>query len=206
MKQLMITLIALFFGLQANAQVQFGVKAGVNFSTFDGDGFPDTDYRYSFTPAVFAKLGISDQFAFQPELRYASYGANYDDGTTTAKYILDQINMPLRFNFYTGKKGNAKGLKLNIGPQVGYTIKDEVKDDSISIDFSDLIESPSLAGDYSGLDLGATLGIGYEFENGLWIESEGFRSLIPTVEFLASNKNYNSAGSLTIGYNIGQNK
>lgn len=180
------------------AQAEFGVKAGFHQSSIDGDNVEDFEMKYGPAFAGFAKLPLGTKFSFQPELQYGAYGTQFEEDNDL-KIILNQINIPLKFNFYTGAMGNDEGFKINLGPQVGFNIKDEVQFEGEDADFSDSVEEAG--GEFSEVDFGATLNLGYEFTNGIWLETGAYHSLSPVVEG-EGEKNYNTVGTFTIGYNF----
>lgn len=179
---------------------ELGLKAGFHQANIDGDNATSYQTRLSPALAAFAKIYVSDKFSFQPELQYGPYGAKEVSQNGEYQYKLDQINVPLKFNFYTGRAGNEYGFKINLGPQVGFLIKDDIKYNGITADLSDLIKEND--GDFSNIDLGAVLNFGYEFESfGLWLETGAYHSLSPIWE-VGGDKNYNTVGTFTVGYNF----
>ncbi len=173
MKKLLIfTAIVLFGFANVNAQeeMQFGVKGGLNISTITGDDVDSFDSRTCMHFGVVMELPISEKFSFQPELLYSCQGADYSedfidlDGTiksVNAAYEgtvkLDYLNIPLIAKLYV-----SEGFSLEIGPQVGFLIsaKDEYdwNGDTGEEDIKEYVK---------GLDIGAVIGVGYKLEGGL---------------------------------------
>src|SRR5580692_11570278 len=74
-KKLVLLVLAGSVLATANAQVQFGVKAGANIAGFTGSDASGTSSLVSFNVGGLVKVPISDAFSFQPELVYSGEGA-----------------------------------------------------------------------------------------------------------------------------------
>lgn len=131
MKALKILVFILFFVLNSNAQeIDLGVKLGVNFSSIDD--VTEFDNKTGFTGGAFFMIKFNN-FGIQPELLYSQQGAtlNIDD------IDLEYINVPLMFKYYI-----AGGLNLQVGPQFGFLVTDNIEDSiedsfkTTSFDFS----------------------------------------------------------------------
>jgi len=171
-KLFIITAIVLFGFTNVNAQeeMQFGVKGGLNISTITGEDVSSFDSRTCMHFGVVMELPISDKFSFQPELLYSCQGADYSEDFSsidaTSKSVLatyegtvklDYLNIPLLAKFYV-----SEGFSLEIGPQVGFLLsaKDEY-------DWNGDIGEDDIKEYVKGLDIGAVIGIGYKLEGGL---------------------------------------
>lgn len=123
-KSLIIILLTITGFSQSNAQMlQFGVKAGANFSTLEGDDTYDLSHYTNFHFGAVLELGIFQNFSIQPELLYSSQGAKVDtDAVKDIKY--DYVTVPVLAKFYliTDK------LSLEAGPQFSFMINESVPD------------------------------------------------------------------------------
>jgi hypothetical protein len=137
-------LILVAFTFSAKAQVEFGIKAGANFSNISMD-FKDSDWEMAtkikpaFHFGVTADVPFSDNFSFQPGLLYSSKGFSYDmeefietffgdlpeeasiDGYARATY--NYLEVPLNFAFKTN------GLQIFAGPYVAMGLSGKQKYD-----------------------------------------------------------------------------
>lgn len=166
MKKTILVLAVVFAAVAAQAQVSFGVKAGANFSTLGGDDYDEVDGKKSNTGfhfGGFANIGISDNFAFQPELVYsAKQGMEYRATILGQNYELNvnlnYLNLPLMMQYRT------HGFYAEAGPQVGFllTAKSKAKSGGVT-------EEEDIKEDLKGIDFGVNLGLGYELKNGLGI-------------------------------------
>jgi opacity protein-like surface antigen len=154
-------------GLSAQEYVKFGVKGGVNSSTFSGDGFGDFDNpnsRTSFNLGLLAEIPVSDKFSIQPEVLYSGQG--YDiasrNNTNDVEYQLDYINVPVLAKFYL-----VEGLSLEAGPQVGFLVNSEI-DSNPSQDIGDV---PLNEDQFNKVDLSLGLGASYKFRGGFFVNA-----------------------------------
>jgi len=197
MKTLILVLFLLAFSMQLQAQeAEFGAKLGFHQASIDGDSSDDFEYAFGPAIAAFVKVPLGTSFSFQPELQYGAYGANSGEVDTRMK----QVNFPLKVNWFPGANGNNDGFKVNLGPQIGFVVQDELKGGGEDIDLSDLLQDNG--GSFEEVDLGATLNLGYEFDFGLWLETGAYHSVLPIWETGTGLENYNTVGTFTVGYNF----
>ena len=146
-KVFLIGLVALGFVFNTNAQeIKFGAKAGVNFASLTGDDADGLDSRTSFHIGAAAQISISDKFAIQPELLYSAQGASVSD----IDLKLDYIKLPFMAKFFF-----SEGLSLEVGPQIGFVINDEIVGEDV---------------DAESFDFGLNAGLGYNLNNGLFLQ------------------------------------
>ncbi|WP_159802266.1 porin family protein [Flavobacterium sp. MK4S-17] len=172
MKKLLLSAVALMaFGAAAQAQeINFGVKAGANFTNIGGDF--DADGKTGFYVGALADFSVSEKFHVQPELLYSNEGA--EDAS------IDYIRIPVMAKYYV-----IEGLSIQAGPHFGFKVAaDEEIDDNVkSFDFGlgigagyelpmgvffDARYNAGLANisDFDGVDgntTGFQIGVGYRF-------------------------------------------
>ena len=174
MKKLLIfTAIVLFGFTNVNAQeeIQIGVKGGVNFSTISSDNFDSFENRTCFQFGIQSEIPISETFSFGPELLLNCVGAKYSedysslDGTVKSinadlegEIKLTYLSIPLMAKFYVSEE-----FSLEIGPQVSFLLS--AKDEYVF--FGGETEEDDIKEYIKGLDLGANIGLGYKLEGGL---------------------------------------
>jgi hypothetical protein len=137
MKKLVLSIIALSSISILQAQkVKFGAKASLNLSKFilrdpNEQNLTEPKFLTGFNVGCFAEISITDKFAFQPELLYATQGSKLEtkefDNINGSYYLGDRliedyegtfktsyINIPLLAKYYATKK-----LFFVAGPQIG---------------------------------------------------------------------------------------
>tara|TARA_R100001369_G_scaffold49261_1_gene75887 strand:+ start:41100 stop:41720 length:621 start_codon:yes stop_codon:yes gene_type:complete len=168
-KSVLLIAIALvsFYNVNAQEYVMFGVKGGINSSTFNGDGFGNFDNpnsRTSFNLGLLAEIPISDKFSVQPEVLYSGQG--YDvasrNDANDVEYQLDYINVPVLAKFYL-----IDGLSLEAGPQIGFLVNSEI-DSNPSQDSGDV---PLNEDQFNKVDLSLGLGASYKFRGGFFVNA-----------------------------------
>ena len=140
MKKSILFIAALVLGTTfatAQESVYFGIKGGLNFSTFSGDGFSDFDEdskaRTAYHLGLLAEVPVSDRFSIQPEILYSAQG--YDivelENSEDIEFQLDYVTVPVLAKFYV-----LNGFSLEAGPQFGFLVKNEIdsEDGSITLD------------------------------------------------------------------------
>lgn len=171
-KQLLLLMAAVFgFGISSSyAQASFGIKAGVNIANVNFDSGSSLsiqpDALVGFYAGPFAKLGVSDKFAVQPELLLSMQGYSFDFGDMVEEVEIDgkvdaqnlYLNLPIMARFYP-----IEALHLEAGPQVGLLLSSKVKAGGESFDN----EEDAM----KDLDFGLNIGAGYTLPLGLIIEA-----------------------------------
>ena len=126
--KLLATAIVVTLGIgTAKAQstspdVEFGVKAGVNFSTLKTglNAVSDKSGKIGFNAGIFARTGST--LFFQPELNYVTFSDKYrfNSGAYEAKFR--QINLPLMIGYKVLNTADFN-VRIAAGPDLSYNLK-----------------------------------------------------------------------------------
>lgn len=200
MKKTFLTL-ALLAGLTGAAQAQhsnvsLGLKAGASLTNFVGADASGYKSIYGFHGGIFANIGLTDMFAFQPELLYSQKGAK--SLTAAGDYStrrLHYVDVPLAFHV------NADGLFFEAGPQVGFLVaaQDKYGSSSTAIDRNN----------FNTVDVGYLAGLGYQRKTGLGVglryngEFTNYRQAITVGTTTVQARARNSAFQLYLTYSLG---
>lgn len=170
MKKFLLTFLFLaFVSLQSFAQMQLGVKAGVNLANLGGNDAPDnSETRTGFSGGAFFMYQFSEMFAVQPELLYSMKGATEKgsidfEGTSynyDAEYKLDYFEIPLLLKFIIPLKGSGVKPALFAGPSIAFNMSAKTKVESGDESFEEDIE------DVKSTDFGLVFGGGLGFPVG----------------------------------------
>ncbi len=175
MKKLVIAVVAILgvATVQAQDEVSFGVKGGVNFAKLQGDDVEDADGRTGFHLGAIVEIPVSEKFSVQPEVMYSQQGlqSEFEDENTTSesKLKLDYINVPVLAKFYV-----AEGFSIEAGPQFGFLAKAEQEFQSTTTSGGVTVESEGtedIEDSIAGFDMGAAFGAGYELNSGLFFQA-----------------------------------
>ncbi|HVU84240.1 MAG TPA: porin family protein [Puia sp.] len=136
MKKLYLLLLTVFSLAAASAQVQFGVKAGANFSTFTGDNTDDAKTKVGFNAGALVALPLFNEFSLQPEVVYSGQGFKVSDQGISGTFNANYLNVPVLFKY-----NNPTGFFLQTGPQIGFLMSAKVKSGGQTEDEKDLFNS-----------------------------------------------------------------
>ncbi|MDM1041117.1 PorT family protein [Empedobacter falsenii] len=204
MKKLILG-IALFGGLSAaNAQIDLGVKGGLNFPTLSGDSRQlyenQTKFRTDFYVGGYANYKITDQISFQPELLYSKQGAGLKtNDNSKAKLITHNINIPLM-----GRYEIMDGLNVEFGPQLGFLVsakeKYELGKENTKIKATD---------NFKTFDFGLNFGAAYKITDELEINARFTKGLSNINDYYPQtvNDNYkitNTYFSVGVAYKLAE--
>lgn len=160
-KVILACLVVLCTTIIVNGQVSFGIKAGVNNSTFGGDAadFPGKKSNTGFNFGVLAGIPLSSHFVFQPEVMYSgNQGMEYrPTSTSETNYTLNYVNIPLMLKYKA-----TGGFYGEAGPYFGFLTSGKVKQKTSTTSTEDDIKKF-----YDGTDIGVAMGIGYIMKSGL---------------------------------------
>ena len=191
------TILVFFLAIMAfqNSTAQrWGVKTGANLTTIRTDEQSiDYNAKVAFFLGVLAEFEVADRVYIQPELFFSQQGANYYTPTCflcpsgpSGKVNLNYLNIPVMAKF---KLSDA--FFIEAGPQAGILLSAKWKEDGQAReDIKDEIKST---------DFGAGLGVGFEFDSGLFLGAR-FNYGFNNISELANTNIHNSVLSLSIGW------
>lgn len=217
MKKLFLGL-GLVAGTFAFAQTSptFGLKAGLNISSISDDGYEDSKSKAGFYGGIFMNAPVSEMFSIQPEVLYSQMGAKTVDTYTStignasstvrnsASLNLDYITVPVMFQFHA-----TPAFYLEAGPEFGFLVGAKAKGDtetSTTIGGSTSTSSESYSSremkdNFSGFNMGAALGLGFNFTPNLGINARyvaGFTDI--------NKKNNDENGNTSLENNDNKNR
>jgi hypothetical protein len=131
MKKLVLVLFAgiTFARAHAQGQIQLGAKAGVNFATVtDNEGY-SARTLVNFNAGLYLKIPVVQSFSVQPEVYYSGQGfKGYDNGTSYSEHV-NYLEIPVLAKFTT-----RSGFYLETGPQLGFLLSANDKEEGVSTD------------------------------------------------------------------------
>jgi len=126
MKKIIFLPLLLVAGM-VNAQLQFGLKGGVNISNFTGGDFQNIEKSPYVAWHAGGLLRIKfDHLVLQPEVLFSTQGAKLDDGTTEENYEITYVNVPIMLQWQF--KGS---FYVEAGPQVGFKVSEDIPNTAI---------------------------------------------------------------------------
>ncbi|HMI06956.1 MAG TPA: porin family protein [Flavobacterium sp.] len=177
MKKVILTALAvLAFGFtNAQKNVRFGLKGGLNLSTLTGD-VQNAEIKPGVHIGGLVEIKLTNRFSLQPELLLSMQGAKSDYSENFGgvryeyedKYNLTYINVPVMAKFYVIPK-----LSLEAGPQLGFLVSAKNKYTERSIDgnnSSSISDTQDVKGDFATIDAGVNFGLSYYFTDNIFIQ------------------------------------
>lgn len=146
---------------EANGQVAFGLKGGLNLTRLDVE---DPELTYESRSGYHAGLFLRTRFngvGFQPELLlFTQSGEVQSSFFGTAQEQFTYLSIPLMLKFYP-----FAGLNIQAGPQFGFLLDGER-------DYETFLGSGSqdITEHYKNSDVSISIGGGYDFDFGLGID------------------------------------
>lgn len=211
MKRILLMIAVILMAISADAQVQFGVRGGLNVSkesdqiitTIVGNGVAteeinfsnDMKWRAGVNVGGFVNIPENDKFDLEIGLSYSMQG--YDDkiieidgrGEKTLDHNVTShyLTIPIAEKFYP----TGKGFYMELGPQLGILLskKATVGGGDSYTPFKD---------DNRTLDFGIIGGVGYVFPSGMFLNARYIHGLTETCKVFSGGKNRNL--QLSLGY------
>lgn len=220
-KILILFLFVTCFQTIAAQKVTYGVKGGANFASYIVNYKSPIDYKYKlgFQIGGFAKIKLVERLYLQPELLYSFQGTKYDIDLISLNlpqtipgsdplfeddlenYSVNESTMllPVMLRYYF-----TNVFSVEIGPQLDYLFY--VHQDHF--DYSvDRISGSEKKGGTSEINLGANLGLGYNFNENFAVGVRyhyGFNQLNNNINLTGFNDRTlrNSVFSLSLAYSF----
>jgi hypothetical protein len=106
--------------------VSLGIKGGINLYNVHNNNNTEYDQITGYNFGLLGHIHLNNQWAIQPEIVYSAQGAKNGD----TKYNLGYINVPVLLQYMFDN-----GFRLQAGPQVGFLVSADNKNDLNPIDF-----------------------------------------------------------------------
>jgi Outer membrane protein beta-barrel domain len=146
MKKVALIILTFTSSIFATAQIQFGVKAGINLDNITVSGLsPNSTISFSsktnFNAGLLASVPLTSSIAVQPEIVYSGQGANSNVAGTSINNSYGYLNVPVLLKYQ-----HTSGLFAVSGPQIGFLLSAnaeakgqpsvDIKNNTQSVDFS----------------------------------------------------------------------
>ncbi|SHK51715.1 Outer membrane protein beta-barrel domain-containing protein [Reichenbachiella agariperforans] len=190
---LVVLLLVALVSFESKAQLELGVKAGLNFNSASVDAaqagqsyndVADTRTGYHFGGYAHIKLG---PLGIQPEVYYSVQGADVTvdgaKGAINSNYV--QVPILVRFNF-------LKMFNVHVGPQFGFVVSD---------DFDGVAED--LEGQTANSDFSIAAGVGVDLPFNLNVTARyvnGFTDVVEDAQASDIESMKNAMFQISVGY------
>ena len=171
-RRLVIPNLALSFVISSIAPAQgtarnvhFGVLAGGAFAKVSGKDTKGQNIttRVGIAAGGFVTIGVSRNFAIEPEVLFAQKGVKSSDATSTANLKLSYVEVPVLLKFrFPGTSGGVVVPHLYAGPYLGFKAGCRVSGTDGTLTVSGKCESQPFDVKVKSTDFGATFGGGVD--------------------------------------------
>lgn len=192
MRTIVLFLLLIIFGntQKVNAQIQYGLKGGLNYVNNEIINTPyeindNSKYRLAYHVGAFAKIELSKKISFKPELLFSSKGYEISaienvQPSGDGNLHLNYINLPLLIGYEFFDK-----MAINVGPELGYLLSAKAKYDSKTIDLEEAWDNK--------FDFGISTGINYHLDENIALEiryTHGLSSVIKDIMYVNEDGEY----------------
>jgi len=230
MKKLLLSASVLLLATGAFAQTKmtgetarFGLKAGVNLSSYSGTGALDLDYKNNvgYNVTAFGDFGVGNNFFIQPAISLQNKGTKLESISTVAgntvtgtwKQDVMAIEVPVNAVLRI-PTGDAGAVQISAGPYIGFNISGKNKytgtfsnGTASASNFTDrdLEFGSETSDDLSSIDFGANFGLAYRLNSGFQVGANyglGLSNLVPKDSRSNDDKLKNRVIGLSVGYSF----
>lgn len=119
-----LIIVMLFMAYGTQAQINVGLKAGVNFSSLKGGGYSSPDQKSLMGLAIggLVNYAVTEKISIQPELFFSQEGTQWKNVDEEQKNQLNYLNIPVLVQ-YRG----PSGFFVHTGPQIGLLLSAKMK-------------------------------------------------------------------------------
>ncbi|HEY1872271.1 MAG TPA: porin family protein [Chitinophagaceae bacterium] len=134
MKKLILIVFVLASAFVASAQVQYGIKAGLNVANLKSSGITydngtSLSSKTDFNAGIMAAIPLFSNAYLQPELSFSGQGQKYTSSVANGTINYDYLNLPVLFKYQ-----HSSGLFAESGPQIGFLLSAKIKINGYTID------------------------------------------------------------------------
>lgn len=201
MKRILLSLGAiLLLAVGADAQVSYGIKAGVNLpklkATADAANVSyTTKASTNFYVSGYANIFVAPNFAVQPGLSLQGKGGKDKiEGLISGSTNIMALDIPVNAIYYI-PTGNTGSVFVAAGPYLGFNLfgKDKANGESEDISFG------SKEDEVKRIDYGLNFQAGYKFSNGFLING-GYGLGLANLGNVSGAKIHNKILSFGVGF------
>ncbi len=182
-------MLLMFTSLLSEAQMKFGVRAGLNASNVSFGNLPNRRERFGFHAGVFTNVMLMPEFiSLQPEINYSVQGVAFKPSNDRITMNMNYVSLLLPIVF------KISSFDIQVGPFASYLVS--------SPDYTVYNENKIIADAFKKLDAGLIAGLVYNREKLMFgiRYNQGFVNISKdnVQPFLGNGKN--AVGQVSVGY------
>lgn len=210
MKKLLLIFSLIFLNISTAQEAQFGVKAGLNYSSVVGDLTDGIKFRLSGHAGVFVELEFSEKFSFKPEILYSSQGFQFssdlatiqnggvtsDENDIRTNVQFNYLAIPVLGKFYLNDK-----IAVEFGPQFAFLLNQVTKIKNLDEGNDTIPENRTAISGNFQLDYGGAVGLDIIFTENISFAPRFYIGLRDRLNGLGTGiQNVNVAIQLSANY------
>jgi len=203
MKQISFFAMAALFINVASAQIQWGAKAGLDFSN-SHESSPVSKNVYNNKPGFnaggLAYIALSNHFGLQPEIMYLSQGSKEKVITETITGNVQYVDVPVLFKYK-----NTAGFFIEAGPQIDFLLQAKSYSYGLYTNEKQYYKSPNLSG-VAGIGYLSRLNIGVDVRYSLGLTRTNQTITIDGTSYYPDNKIRDNVFQADLFYVFGKTK
>lgn len=215
---ILTTLMIFIAATHTNAQLRYGINAGLNRSTIKGqaagslqgvvdltNGMINTQAKNGLYVGGFIEMPLGDAISIQPGVYYSQKGYALKGNLTPDKFDFLGVNAKAELQSHyidipvLFKAEVAKGLQVYAGPQVSYLVKSNLRMDAGLFGISLLNTKMDVTNNFNKADFGVVGGASYTFDNGFSINA-GYDHGLSRLDRNSNLKSYNRTFKVGVGF------
>lgn len=164
MSVLVLSVAASSAALAQKTEVHFGVLAGASFAKISGsDVTGDVKIRTGFAAGGFVNIGVSKNFAIEPEALFVQKGAKQTDSGVESKIKVSYVEVPVLLKLrFPSASGGTVVPHVYAGPYLGFKAGCHISATDGSITASANCADAPFNAKIKSTDFGATFGAGVD--------------------------------------------
>jgi Outer membrane protein beta-barrel domain len=195
---ILLFVFTLFSTINAQVNVKFGAKFGVNSSNISFKNFnPIRSERIGFHVGITSEISFTESLALQPDLMFSSQGFNLKGLGTSDSQVFNYLNLTIPFAY------KMNFVDVNLGPYIGFLLNKSLT----NLEFTDANGTPIDTNPFiNKLDLGMALGLTFHIKKffvgtrySLGFLNVGNGKEIGGIKLLL-DEGKNAVGQLSVGY------
>jgi hypothetical protein len=214
-----LTALMMMIGVaQVNAQLRYGINAGLNHSTIKGqaagslenlvdltNGMITTQAKNGLYLGGFVEMPLGGAISLQPGVYYSQKGYTLKGNLAPDKFDFLGLNAKAELQSHyidipvLLKAEVAKGLQVYAGPQVSYLLKNNLKMDAGLLGISLVNTNMDVTKNFNKADFGIVGGASYTFDNGFSINA-GYDHGLSRLDKNSNLKSYNRTFKVGVGF------
>jgi hypothetical protein len=186
---MLITLVLFLAPSVSEAQIRFGVRAGLNATNISFSTLPSKSERFGYHAGIFAEVPVvTDFMSVQPEVSYSTKGTKFKPGTISQNLNLNYVDLFLPVAF------KLSMFDLQVGPFASYMISKP--------DYTNYNDNKITVDAFKKVDVGLTAGLTANFDK-IMIGvryNQGFVDVTKDNAQAILGSGKNAVGQVSVGY------